>query len=219
MAGNLKAFLSALEAPCVLIRLDERGGDDEPATWAFHGAPKSVRLPPRDDENIDVEALRDTLHARIGEEDEPTGREGRASIVASDEASDERHPWVSPDDETVTAAPAPPRTMPLPPARGAATVYLAACDKDAVVIGREGRVHIAIDERSISKIHARLRLKDDTFEVIDLGSSNGTKVNGRAVVPGSDGKLTSGDVLTLGDVELLFLDSETLFARLPELAD
>jgi len=237
-AGSKDSFLEDLGVAAVLIRLDERGGKDEPADWAFHGIPKSVSFPPRDDDELDIGALRKHLGEREAKsqsskkstaakaKDSKKKAEGKASfdapplITADDDDTDSgQHPWVSPDDETLTAGPPATLSMPLPPARGAATVYLAGCGEDACVIGRDARAQVAIDERSISKMHARLRLRDGHFGVVDLESSNGTKVNGRALEVRAEGRLKNGDVLTLGDVELLFLDADMLFERLPDLTD
>jgi len=59
---------------------------------------------------------------------------------------------------------------------------------------------LVIDHRSISKEHARLtRLTDGTWQVLDLGSANGIKVNGE---PYSKSELRSGERLELGHVTL-----------------
>lgn len=47
-----------------------------------------------------------------------------------------------------------------------------------LVIGRAAPSELIIDNPSISRQHASLRLVGDAIEVIDLGSKNGTFVNG-----------------------------------------
>ncbi|MBM4343434.1 MAG: FHA domain-containing protein [Deltaproteobacteria bacterium] len=76
--------------------------------------------------------------------------------------------------------------------------------KTPVVIGRvRENADLVIDHRSISKEHARLtRLGDGTWQVLDLGSANGIKVNGE---PYSKSEVRSGDRLELGHVSLRFL--------------
>lgn len=59
-------------------------------------------------------------------------------------------------------------------------------------------------EMGISRLHATIRidpLKNKVF-VIDLGSANGTKVNGYEIPANSEVPLNHGDVLTLGKIEL-----------------
>lgn len=76
--------------------------------------------------------------------------------------------------------------------------------KTPVVIGRvRENADLVIDHRSISKEHARLtRLNDGTWQVLDLGSANGIKVNGE---PYSKSEVRSGDRVELGHVSLRFL--------------
>ena len=49
--------------------------------------------------------------------------------------------------------------------------------------------------------HARLRLDNDTWLIEDLGSRNGTLVNG---VPIQAGPIQLGDRIRIGDVEMVF---------------
>lgn len=76
--------------------------------------------------------------------------------------------------------------------------------KTPIVIGRvRDSSDLVIDHRSISKEHARLtRLNDGTWQVLDLGSANGIKVNGE---PYSKSEIRSGDRLELGHVAMRFL--------------
>ena len=76
---------------------------------------------------------------------------------------------------------------------------------------------VVIDEKSISKAHASFKLAPGTFEITDLQSRNGVKVNGVKVVKGQSAPVKSFDVIHLGDVTLLFLSHEDLFDQLPAL--
>lgn len=64
-----------------------------------------------------------------------------------------------------------------------------------VVIGREG-VALTIDDPELSRRHAAVRPVDGGFEVEDLGSLNGTFVNGRRIEGPT--KLSGGDTIKLG---------------------
>jgi predicted component of type VI protein secretion system len=64
-----------------------------------------------------------------------------------------------------------------------------------LVIGREG-VAVTIDDPELSRRHAAVRPVDGGFEVEDLGSLNGTFVNGRRIEGPT--KLSGGDTIKLG---------------------
>ncbi len=62
---------------------------------------------------------------------------------------------------------------------------------------------IGLQDPSVSRPHARLELIEDCWVIYDLGSANGTLVNGTLVTE-KGRKLRDGDVLTLGETKLLF---------------
>ena len=68
-------------------------------------------------------------------------------------------------------------------------------DKDAVTIGRLPASDITIADPGASRSHAEVRATDDGYEVVDLGSTNGTMVNGRRV---REQPLEDGDRITIG---------------------
>jgi pSer/pThr/pTyr-binding forkhead associated (FHA) protein len=72
-----------------------------------------------------------------------------------------------------------------------------------VYIGRAAGSAVRIDDASVSRVHCSLALRS-TGEVVlcDLGSSNGTRVNGRIVSQGEARLLAAGDTITVGDVDL-----------------
>ena len=67
-ALDKRAFVHALPGVAVLVRLDERGGDDEPAPWAFHGSglPLPVDIP-SSEEDVFMDRTRDSLHPVVDE--------------------------------------------------------------------------------------------------------------------------------------------------------
>ena len=67
-----------------------------------------------------------------------------------------------------------------------------------VVLGRANDVELRLDHASVSRRHASIRTDDGVLRVADLESHNGTRVNGEAV--SGTRALSSGDVLTVGDV-------------------
>ena len=52
-------------------------------------------------------------------------------------------------------------------------------DQPVLLIGRDERCDIVIAERQVSRHHASITLEDDSHVVRDLGSKNGTFVNGQ----------------------------------------
>ena len=68
-------------------------------------------------------------------------------------------------------------------------------------IGRSADSTIHLGDTSVSRRHAELRPSGTGWVIADVGSTNGTKVNGAAV---SDKALRDGDTITIGDVQLRF---------------
>jgi len=68
---------------------------------------------------------------------------------------------------------------------------------DEITIGRGSKNHIIIRDTEVSREHCRLTRIMDAYEVRDLGSSNGTFVNGQRVNGGFI--LEPGAILELGD--------------------
>lgn len=78
--------------------------------------------------------------------------------------------------------------------------------RDETVIGRHPECHIQIDSNMVSRKHARVFREAGQYLVEDLGSGNGTTVNGtRIVVPTP---LKHDDRIKLGPVLLRFVDQE-----------
>ena len=69
------------------------------------------------------------------------------------------------------------------------------------VLGRSAEADVRLADTGVSRHHAELRVLDGRVELHDLGSTNGTRVNGRRVAAVT---LTDGDVLTLGTTDLVF---------------
>ncbi len=66
------------------------------------------------------------------------------------------------------------------------------------LIGRSRLAHLRIDEPYISGEHAMLRWDAAVWELQDMGSRNGTSVNGRRLDAGERAPLYTGDVIELG---------------------
>lgn len=75
-------------------------------------------------------------------------------------------------------------------------------NKPALRIGRDERLDIWIDHKSISHEHAEIQVTDGKVTVYDLDSANGMRVNG---IEASRAVLETGDMLELGEVRFRFL--------------
>ena len=73
-------------------------------------------------------------------------------------------------------------------------------ESDQFAVGREEDNDLVLDRVNISKYHLRFRRNHGRVEVIDLGSTNGTYVNGRRVTTPLD--LNKGDAVQIGKTVL-----------------
>ena len=58
-----------------------------------------------------------------------------------------------------------------------------------------------LSDPNVSRRHAEVRPSGDGFVIVDLGSTNGTKVNGLTV---TERRLEDGDEVALGNTRLRF---------------
>ena len=60
-------------------------------------------------------------------------------------------------------------------------------------------------EAGVSRLHASIRQHEGKIIIVDLGSANGTRVNGKKIEPNVPHKLLHGDVITLGKLKIQIL--------------
>lgn len=80
-------------------------------------------------------------------------------------------------------------------------------DQLRVVLGRSAAADIRLPHRTVSERHASLEQNAGTYRLTDTGSTNGTRVNGQALVPHRGRRLQHGDQIDLGVYTLVFHDS------------
>ncbi|HEV2846526.1 MAG TPA: FHA domain-containing protein, partial [Thermoanaerobaculia bacterium] len=96
------------------------------------------------------------------------------------------------------------------PAEGAPFDYL--LRRDSLVVGRALDVDLTISDPFLSRRHSRFYRADSHLFVEDLGSRNGTEVNGR-IIQGAQ-RLAPGDVIKVSNsVVTVFEDRPTLSGR------
>jgi Protein of unknown function (DUF3662)/Inner membrane component of T3SS, cytoplasmic domain len=72
---------------------------------------------------------------------------------------------------------------------------------DRVVVGRSRESDVVVSDPNVSRRHIELRRGERGWAAVDLGSTNGMKVNGRRV---GHAELNPGDRITVGVTDLTF---------------
>lgn len=79
-------------------------------------------------------------------------------------------------------------------------------DRTAAVIGRDERAQIQLKDPAVSREHAVILFRSGTFVLEDLGSTNGTVMNGASI---KQVNLHHGDTFRMGDTVLQFVLEDT----------
>ncbi|AIG64168.1 oxoglutarate dehydrogenase inhibitor [Corynebacterium atypicum] len=77
-------------------------------------------------------------------------------------------------------------------------------DQDTTTAGRHPESDIFLDDVTVSRRHAEFRRTEEGFEVVDVGSLNGTYVNRE---PRNSQVLAAGDEIQIGKFRLVFISS------------
>lgn len=77
-------------------------------------------------------------------------------------------------------------------------------DQEELLLGRDMTNDIAISDPEVSRRHARFFMQNENILVEDLGSTNGTFLNGERI--SSPQQLRAGDVITLGESIVLVFE-------------
>jgi len=72
-------------------------------------------------------------------------------------------------------------------------------EEDVIAIGRSKENNIVIKNIKASRRHARIERIGATYQITDLGSGNGTKVNGKKI---DFQALNKGDEIAIGDARI-----------------
>ena len=77
---------------------------------------------------------------------------------------------------------------------------------DVLSLGRDAANPVRLHDTEVSRQHAEVRRDGDRYVLVDLGSSNGTFVNGHNV---RRHELQSGDQIEIGRTVLLYSSPQT----------
>jgi pSer/pThr/pTyr-binding forkhead associated (FHA) protein len=72
-----------------------------------------------------------------------------------------------------------------------------------LVVGRDEDADIRVDEPLVSRAHARIEFRGDGYAVLDLGSTNRTRVNGSVV---AEQDLAHGDEVRFARARCFYLE-------------
>ena len=115
-------------------------------------------------------------------------------------------PYASPYAAPVAAAPAPYAAPAAAPAERPSPVLEVdgrrlPLTRAVTVLGRSGDVDVPLDDAGVSRRHAEIHVTDGRYRVVDLGSTNGTFVDGERI---ATGELRDGSTITVGRSRLVF---------------
>jgi phage tail-like protein len=88
--------------------------------------------------------------------------------------------------------------------------------EDVCVLGRKSGVDVQLSDDMVSREHAKIERRTFGCTITDLNSSNGTKVNGNWLVPGSPQELSDGDVINIDPFRLVFVVTAVALTQLEE---
>lgn len=137
---------------------------------------------------------------------DPVPNDATATITfgapAKSEA-DERSSLNSADAAAVDALPSGSALLVVQRGPGTGSRYL--LDTDLSTVGRHPESEIFLDDITVSRRHVEFRRQDGDFRVHDVGSLNGTYLNGDRV---DDAELQNGDEVRIGKFRLMFFASD-----------
>jgi len=77
-----------------------------------------------------------------------------------------------------------------------------ALDEGESILGRDPAATVFVDHKSVSRHHARIRITPEAVTLEDLGSKNGTSLNGEKIREAAS--LSDGDEIRIGSVPMTF---------------
>ncbi len=88
-------------------------------------------------------------------------------------------------------------------------------EKGEMVLGRDPECDFMLNDSDVSRQHARVRIDNRGVWLADLDSTNGTKVNGVALLPQKDYRLKLGQIFAVGNFLLQINEPSPVEAERP----
>ena len=85
------------------------------------------------------------------------------------------------------------------------STFTTALESELITVGRHPDSMVQLASPSVSSHHGAVRWRDDGYYVQDLGSRNGTRVNGVEI---EEAKLDDGTRLAFGDVQAIYYEAD-----------
>lgn len=86
-----------------------------------------------------------------------------------------------------------------------------------VILGRADSADISIPEESVSKRHCTFEEVGDGVRLTDCASTNGTSIDGKALLPNEPSTLKGGETVAIGNFAFIFHTPDTFLAYLHRL--
>lgn len=91
-------------------------------------------------------------------------------------------------------------------------------DADSLLAGRSGECNIRCTHETVSDQHCKFESFGSIWSVSDVGSKNGTFLNGRRLNANEQSPLKFGTKILLGEAQFLFLSSDDAFDLIQDLS-
>ncbi|MFH1874960.1 MAG: FHA domain-containing protein [Pseudomonadota bacterium] len=82
------------------------------------------------------------------------------------------------------------------------------CQEDEILIGRQEDCTIVLAHKSVSRHHAKIIRQDENFFIVDLGSDNGTQLNGTPLEANEKQLLRNNDLVSIDIYNLRYLTAD-----------
>ena len=83
----------------------------------------------------------------------------------------------------------------------------------SLVIGREGGDVNFPNDKKVSRLHFAIELRKNNVFIKDLGSTNGTRVNGQIIKPQEEIKLSPSDEIKFGSQLFVIISQKQFFDK------
>lgn len=142
-----------------------------------------------------------------------TGKDAFVKLYAHDWLVWEAGSWKAPRAQTLVLDSGPAMSAPST-LKSAEALAIALPAQERIVLGRASGADLSINDGTLSGTHLALVRAADRWALEDLGSTNGTTVEGLVVRVGDRVPLRNGSAVKAGQVALTFHTAEGLWTRL-----